>query len=212
MKGGKNTNPKIVSPKQRAFFNKKAGIWDEITVHNLEKVQYITKLLGIRSDNRILDVGTGTGIMIPFYERYLVGGRVVAVDYSEKMIEAARSKFPEKEHPQISFVVSDVYNLKYDADFDLVVCYSCFPHFVDQSLAIKILSKALRKGGRLAVAHSDSAKKINGVHMNGGAEVGNDFLPSMERLKQLMKENGLEVIFERDDENYFICIARKMID
>ena len=212
MKGGKNTNPKIVSPKKRAFFNEKAAIWDEITVHNLKKVQYIVDQLRIQCDDRILDVGTGTGIMIPFYEKYLVNGCVVAVDYSEKMIEAARSKFPEKEHPQISFVVSDVYNLKYDADFDLVVCYSSFPHFADQSLAIKLLSKALRKGGRLAVAHSDSAKTIKGVHMNGGVEIGNDFLPSMERLKQLIKENGLDVIFERDDENYFICIARKIVN
>jgi ubiquinone/menaquinone biosynthesis C-methylase UbiE len=200
---------KTVNPKKKDFFNEKAGVWDEITVHNLEKVQYITKMLRIHSDDRILDVGTGTGIMIPFYEKYLVDGSVVAVDYSEKMIEVARSKYPEKEHPTISYLVSDVYDLKYDADFDLVVCYSCFPHFVDQPLALKILSKALKKGGRLVVAHSDSAKTINGVHKNGGVEIGNDFLPSMELLKQMMKESGLEVTFERNDENYFICIARK---
>jgi ubiquinone/menaquinone biosynthesis C-methylase UbiE len=198
------------NPKQRAFFNEKAGIWDKITVHNPKKVQYITELIGIRSNDKILDVGTGTGIMIPFYEKYLVDGRVVAVDYSEKMIEVARSKYPEKEHPMVSYVVSDVYELKYDADFDVVVCYSCFPHFVDQPLALKILSKALKKGGRLVVAHSDSAKTINGVHMNGGVEIGNDFLPSMELLKQMMKESGLVVTFERDDEDYFICIARKI--
>jgi ubiquinone/menaquinone biosynthesis C-methylase UbiE len=200
---------KMVNPKKKDFFNEKAGVWDEITVHNLEKVQYITKMLRIHSDDRILDVGTGTGIMIPFYEKYLVDGSVVAVDYSEKMIEVTRSKYPEKEHPTISYLVSDVYDLKYDADFDLVVCYSCFPHFVDQPLALKILSKALKKGGRLVVAHSDSAKTINGVHKNGGVEIGNDFLPSMELLKQMMKESGLEVTFERNDENYFICIARK---
>jgi demethylmenaquinone methyltransferase/2-methoxy-6-polyprenyl-1,4-benzoquinol methylase len=209
MNGGKDMNPKMVNPKKKDFFNEKAGVWDEISVHNLEKVQYIAELLEIHGGDRILDVGTGTGILIPFYERYLVDGSVVAVDYSEKMIEVARSKYPEKEHPLISYLVSDVYELKYDAEFDLVVCYSCFPHFVDQPLALKILSKALRKGGRLAVAHSDSAKKINGVHMNGGVEVGNDFLPSMELLKQMMKESGLAVTFERDDESYFICIARK---
>ena len=200
---------KIVNPKKKDFFNEKAGLWDEITVHNLEKVQYITEMLRIHSDDRILDVGTGTGIMIPFYEKNLVDGSVVAVDYSEKMIEVARSKYPEKEHPKISYLVSDVYDLKYDADFDIVVCYSCFPHFVDQPLALKILSKALKKGGRLVVAHSDSAKTINGVHMTGGVEIGNDFLPSMELLKQMMKKSGLEVTFERNDENYFICIARK---
>ncbi len=200
---------KMVNPKKKDFFNEKAGIWDEITVHNLEKVQYITEMLRIHSDDRILDVGTGTGIMLPFYEKYLVDGSVVAIDYSKKMIEVARSKYPEKEHPTISYLVSDVYDLNYDADFDLVVCYSCFPHFVDQPLALKILSKALKKGGRLVIAHSDSAKTINGVHMNGGMEIGNDFLPSMELLKQMLKESGLEVTFERNDENYFICIARK---
>jgi demethylmenaquinone methyltransferase/2-methoxy-6-polyprenyl-1,4-benzoquinol methylase len=197
------------NPKKQEFFNERAERWDEISVHNLEKVQYITKKLEIQSNDKILDIGTGTGIMIPFYEKYLVDGSVVAVDYSEKMIEVARSKYPEKEHPRVSFRVCDVYNLEYDADFDLVVCYSCFPHFADQPLALKILTKALKKGGRLAVAHSDSAKKINGVHMNGGVEVGNDFLPSMDRLKQMMNESGLTVTFERDDESYFVCIAKK---
>jgi len=205
----KAMNTKMVNSKQKDFFNEKAGIWDKITVHNLEKVQYITELLGIHSDDRILDIGTGTGIMIPFYERYLVDGSVVAADYSEKMIEVARSKYPRKDHPMISYLVSDVYELKYYADFDLVVCYSCLPHFVDKPLAIKILSRTLMKGGRLAVAHSDSAEKINGVHMNGGVEIKNDFLPSMKQLKQIMKKNGLTVAFERDDESYFICVARK---
>ena len=63
-------NPKRVNPKQKEFFNEKAGVWDKITVHDLEKVQYIAELMGIRSNDRILDVGTGTGILIPFYEKY----------------------------------------------------------------------------------------------------------------------------------------------
>ena len=87
-------------------------------------------------------------------EKKVVNGCIVAVDYSEKMIEVARSKFPEKEHPKVAFQVADVYDLKYDSKFDLVVCYSCFPHFVDKPLAVKILVNALKKGGRLAVAHS----------------------------------------------------------
>ncbi len=202
-------NQKTINPRRKDFFNERAEIWDQIAIHDLEKVQYITALLGIRGSDRILDIGTGTGIMIPFYERYLVDGSVVAVDYSEKMIAVARSKYPEKEHPLVSYLVSDVYDLKYDECFDLVICYSCFPHFTDQPLALQILSRALRKGGRLAVAHSDSAKKINGVHMSGGVEIGNDFLPRMEILKQMMNDSGLAVTFERDDESYFICIAKK---
>jgi demethylmenaquinone methyltransferase/2-methoxy-6-polyprenyl-1,4-benzoquinol methylase len=204
------SNTKKINPKQKDFFNQKANVWDQITIHNLEKVQYITELLGIHVDDNILDVGTGTGIMIPFYEKYLVAGRVVAVDYSEKMIEAARWKYPEKDHPLVSFKASDVYDLNYTEEFDLVMCYSCFPHFINQPLAIKLLSGALRKGGQLVVAHSDSANKINGVHINGGVEIKNDFLPSMAELKQMMEQNGLNVTFERDDQDYFICIAKKI--
>jgi demethylmenaquinone methyltransferase/2-methoxy-6-polyprenyl-1,4-benzoquinol methylase len=202
-------NPKKINPKQKDFFDEKAQYWDQITIHNPKKVQYIAQLLQIQGNDRILDIGTGTGIMIPFYETYLVDGSVVAVDYSEKMIEVARAKYPHKTHPKVSFEVADVYELKYAEEFDLVVCYSCFPHFVDQSLAVQILAKALKKGGRLAVAHSDSAQKINGVHMNGGVEIKNDFLPSMQQLKQMLTENGLEITFERDDGSYFICIGKK---
>ena len=209
MNGDKSMNPKLADSRKRGFFDEKAEAWDKISVHNLEKVRYIIELLGIQGDDRILDVGTGTGILIPFYERYLVDGGVVAVDHSGKMIEVARSKYPEERHPLVTYLVSDVCELRHDAEFDLVVCYSCFPHFVDQPLAIRTLSRALRKGGRLAVAHSDSARKINEVHMNGGVEIGSDLLPSMELLKQMMKENGLAVTFERDDESYFICLARK---
>lgn len=200
---------KNINPKQKDFFNQKAEVWDQITIHNPKKVEYIAQLLKIQRDDKILDVGTGTGIMIPYYEKYLIDGKVVAVDYSEKMIELARLKYPEKDHPAISYLVSDVYELNFDSEFDLVVCFSCFPHFVDQPLALNILTKALRRGGRLVVAHSDSAKKINGVHMSGGVEIENDFLPKMDLLKHMMRQSGLEVTFERDDEDYFICISKK---
>lgn len=199
----------MLNPKQKEFFNERAEKWDKITVHKLDKVQYITNLLEIKNNYKILDVGTGTGVMIPFYEKSLINGQVIAVDYSDKMIQTAKSKYPLEKHPLISFLVSDVYDLNFDSEFDLVVCYSCFPHFVDQPLAVKTLSKTLKTGGRLVVAHSDSAKKINGVHMEGGVEIANDFLPSMKILKQMMSDNGLSIIFERDDESYFICIARK---
>ena len=200
---------KNVNPKQKSFFNEKADIWDEICVHDQKKVEYIVRKTGVFGDERILDVGTGTGVMIPHYIRHLTGGSVVAVDYSERMIEMARSKFPENDFPMISYVVSDLYDLKYENEFDLVVCYSCFPHFVDQPRAIEILSQALKKGGRLVVAHSDSARKINGVHMSGGVEISNDFLPLMGELKDMMAENHLVASFEQDDDDYLICIATK---
>lgn len=46
-----------------------------------------------------MDVGTGTGVMIPFYEEKLTSGSILAVDYSEKMIEVAKKKSPSRNTP-----------------------------------------------------------------------------------------------------------------
>lgn len=71
-------NPKSFNSK-KSNFNEKTEVWEEISVHNLEKVQYISELLEIRGNDKILDVGTGTGIMLPFYEKYLVDACVIGV-------------------------------------------------------------------------------------------------------------------------------------
>lgn len=199
---------KRINPKQREFFNERAEIWDSITTHDDEKVSYITSLLKLNGSEKIMDVGTGTGVMIPYYESELNSGSIVAVDYSENMIEVARRKFPENEH-SVTFKVSDIYNLEMKPEFDLVMCYSCFPHFPNQPLAVSHLAEGLKSGGKFVVAHSASRDRINNVHMEAGKIVSNDFLPHMNELIEMMEKAHLDIIFQRDDEEYYIAIGCK---
>lgn len=197
------------NPKQRDFFNERAATWDRITVHDMDKVERIADLLGLKGHEYVLDVGTGTGVMIPFYERRLTSGKVLAIDYSEGMIEQARRKYPESDHPLVSYRVMDLYQADFGPEFDLVVCYSCFPHFPDPLGAIKVLGGCLRPGGRLVIAHSSCKEHINRVHEEGGDEICADFLPSMEVMKAMMTEAGLAMLYEQDDQEYFVAVAQK---
>lgn len=197
------------NPKQMDFFEERAAIWDKITVHDHQKVERITSLLGMKGDEMILDVGTGTGIMIPFYEKHLTTGRVCAIDYSEAMIEQARKKYPEPDHPLVFYRVLDLYRADFGPVFDLVVCYSCFPHFPDPLKAICVLGGCLKEGGRLVIAHSSSKEHINKVHMDGGEEINTDFLPEMKVMKAMMEMTGMGMEFEQDDSEYYIAIAKK---
>ncbi|MFA6769080.1 MAG: class I SAM-dependent methyltransferase [Parabacteroides sp.] len=199
----------IKNPMQKEFFNKNAEQWDVISVHDLKRVDYITSLLKLKGEERIMDVGTGTGIMIPFYEKYLTSGSVLAVDYSENMVAMAKKKYPFKEHFMIRFEVKDLYDIDSFMAFDTIVCYSCFPHFPDQSLAVSILCKALKYGGKLMISHSCSRDKINQVHRTGGEVISKDYLPCMETMKKLFVDNGLEILFTQDDEDYFIIVGQK---
>jgi len=198
-----------INPKQKEFFNEHAAQWDSISVHDLQKVRRIVSLLELSGHERILDVGTGTGIMIPFYEENLTSGSILAVDYSENMIKQAMMKYPESTHNRVKYKVVDIYDMGMDEKFDDVVCYSCFPHFPYQERAIHILAGHLEKDGKLMIAHSSSKKHINEVHKTGGEVISNDFLPKIEDLKDMMINAGLEPIFEQDDEAYYIIIGKK---
>jgi ubiquinone/menaquinone biosynthesis C-methylase UbiE len=200
----------IGNPRQKEFFDQNADQWDRISVHDLDKVGFITGLLELNGDERIMDVGTGTGVMIPFYERSLTSGHVLAIDYSENMISMARRKYPPEGHTRITFEVKDLYDIDDIDAFDSVVCYSCFPHFPDQSRAVSIFQRALRMGGSLMIAHSCSRDRINQVHKEGGSAISHDYLPDMKAMKMMMTSAGLRISYTKDDEDYFIIIGHKV--
>lgn len=195
---------------QKEFFNQRAYGWDKNTKHDADKIKYILSQLYLSGSEKILDVGTGTGILIPFYMKYITSGKITAIDFSEKMIDVASSKFPPKKYPQVEFIISDVYDLNYFNQFDIVMCYSCFPHFKNKPRAISVLKKMLKSQGKLVVAHSNSRDEINSVHMQSEDKISKDILPTSSVLKNMIQTAGLKVIFERDDKDFFIMIAEKV--
>lgn len=199
-----------INPRQKEFFNERAEVWDKISVHDLEKVDLIASLLNLKGDEDILDVGTGTGVMIPFYLKYIDSGSITALDYSENMIAVARRKYPERSSPHLSYRVADLYTIKEKETYDTIVCYSCFPHFPEKSSAIKIFSEALRNNGTLMISHSCSRDKINQVHQDGGEVICHDYLPDMDQLREMFRESGLTVTDTRDDKEFHYIIGKKI--
>ena len=195
---------------QKEFFNKIAKDWDKESVHDGKKIRYILSVLKLKGNEKILDVGTGTGVMIPFYEEKLTAGSVHAIDFAEMMILACRDKYPASEHPMITFEVADVYDLSYDGEFDIVMCYSCFPHLTDHKRAVDILTKALKKGGRLAIAHSSSRDHINHIHSHSSHHIQKDVLPDLDELGSMFIKAGLFVTFDQSDKDYHIIIGKKI--
>ncbi len=193
--------------KQKEFFDNHAEEWDDINHNDPAKLEYITGLLEIQGNERILDVGTGTGVMIPYYLARLMEGKVTALDFSEGMILKAQSKYPGSD--RLEYIVKDVCSLGPAPSYDLIVCYSCFPHFPDPRRALSAIAGALRCGGRLAIAHSSSRDFINQVHTRGGEEISKDFLPKACIMRELLSEQGMETVFSRDDPDYYIVIGKK---
>ncbi|MFC1984380.1 class I SAM-dependent methyltransferase [Chloroflexota bacterium] len=74
----------------RAYFNQKAARWDETSSEmDTTKLERMAKRLEIEPGSVVLDVGTGTGVFIPFLLRETgKGGRITALDIAEKMLSS----------------------------------------------------------------------------------------------------------------------------
>lgn len=192
----------------REYFNKRAKDWDKECIHDVNKVRHIIDLIEINPSNHVLDVGTGTGVLIPHIIQSLSeNGHVVGVDISENMLEIAKQKW---NNHQVTYHHGDVLELNWNKKFDTIICYSMFPHFKENKMnAINRLSHLLNKGGKLCIAHSQSRDDINRLHLKAGEEVENDRLPEMNIMKTMFITNGINPVKVIDNESFYVIIGIK---
>lgn len=143
----------------KAYFDNLAENWDNMCHHDAKKIDAIITLAQLPENSRILDIATGTGVLIP---RLLETNpqEICAIDLSDQMLSLARQKHPDS---RVHFQTADFYS--YEADgFDFAIAYSAYPHFEDKALFCRQLSACLKPGGRFMIAHSESKETINGRH------------------------------------------------
>jgi 2-polyprenyl-3-methyl-5-hydroxy-6-metoxy-1,4-benzoquinol methylase len=193
---------------QKDYFNERAHTWDEKCPHDMRKVGDILDLLGIREGHRILDAGTGTGVLVPgLSARVSLSGHVKAVDLAEKMIDIARRK---NIFLNVSFECTDALETgEGEALYDHIICYSMFPHFQEKAEAVRNLAGKLKTGGKLAICHSQGRRAINLLHERSADTVTFDALPDMRTLKNYFLESGLAVDQEIDTEEMFVLTGCK---
>lgn len=87
-----------------------------------KRLQKIVDELGVRPDDRVLEIGCGHGVAATMVCERLEGGRLTAIDRSAKMIEAAaRRNAAHVEVGKAEFLVASLEDVDFgDRRFDLV--------------------------------------------------------------------------------------------
>ena len=193
----------------RTYFNGKAAIWDkEAAEKDQSKLRKMAARLDIRPGSMVLDVGTGTGVFLPFLMQKAGGdGKILAIDIAEEMLHRARTK---SYNGAVDYLNADVAHIPLpDASVDSVVCYSSFPHFQDKPGAFAEIHRVIKRGGRLFICHSSCREAINGLH-NGIPEVAHDIIPEDWEMRLMLSEAGfVDVEIEDNCENYLCRALRR---
>ena len=192
----------------RAYFNRRAAVWDKtVAEKDKTKLELMAERLEIGPGSTILDVGTGTGVFIPFLlSRIGSNGKIITLDFAEEMLRKAKDKSFDGE---VAYLNADVTNIPLsDKTFDYVVCYSSFPHFQDKAKALGEINRVTKCGGYLFICHTSSRANINEIH-SSIPEVANDLIPDEKEMRVTLAEAGfIDIRIEDDRENY-LCRACK---
>jgi ubiquinone/menaquinone biosynthesis C-methylase UbiE len=113
----------------RGMFDRLAPTWDtRIGPHHLGALELA--LDDVQPPGRVLDLGTGTGVVAQALAERYPDADVVGIDLSPAMIDQARRQLPSGIAGRVRFEVGDASALDCaDGDFDLVVLSNMIPFF-----------------------------------------------------------------------------------
>lgn len=192
----------------RKFFNDQAEKWDNIAFHDPLKLDVILENLDVKPGHTVLDVGSGTGVLL---ERILQntgrGGQVIALDVSENMLYISRKKHSSSGILYLQGMAE--YMALADEVCHRVICYSVFPHFKEPAHTIAEIKRILYPRGILVIAHSQGRDKINEIHKKIDGPVNEDHLPDREEMCLLLEKEHFVVKNIIDNNEIYCYVAVK---
>ena len=192
----------------RAYFNSKADTWDgTVAEKDADKLEQMAKRLNLKPGFTVLDIGTGTGAFLPFLlARIGGGGRMIALDVADEMLLRARAKGFDG---NVDYLCADVGDVPVgDGLFEVIVCYSSFPHFQDKPRALAEMYRVIKSGGRLLICHTSSRVAINEIHRQLPA-VKNDTIPDGDEMQLMLSAAGFIEIRIEDNSDSYLVSAKK---
>jgi ubiquinone/menaquinone biosynthesis C-methylase UbiE len=207
------------NPRRRAFDNI-VTMWDSIPPPpNFEqKVNRIMAAGCPGSCTTLLDIGTGTGCLIPAIAekkpKY-----ITAVDLSRLMVSRLRNKFEkhisltqEIDRSIIIPINADALYLPIkDGSVGTVFCNDVFAHFNDTSKTLLELYRVLKPGGRLIISHLLGREKVNHIHSHHKQEaLRNDLLAPAAEVIQTLVDLDFIVHESEDTETFYFIHAEKL--
>lgn len=115
-----------------------------------KRTSHIISLLGETRGQRVLDLGCGSGRLLAAVAQGAAW--VTGVDYSPKMLEAARRRLGEEEIKNCDLILADAAAVPLESgSYDIVICAGLLDYLPDMGMALQEIRRLLKKSGRAVI-------------------------------------------------------------
>lgn len=186
---------------QREFFNRRVNVFEPPLPEGVpDRLQAIVKAGRIRAGDRVLDVGTGSGILIHYMVEYQPSA-IHACDLAENMLERARKNFP-----QVMTHLSDIRDLPLpERSLEVAFINGCFSNIMDKAGSLENLHRMLVDGGRLVISHPLGKDFI--VELQSQAPFPLDPLPEADEARAMLQPHHFTVDTYVDEPEFYLLVA-----
>jgi ubiquinone/menaquinone biosynthesis C-methylase UbiE len=170
-----------------------------------ERLERIVASGQIAEGARVLDVGSGTGILIPLIRTY-EPAHIHACDLSEAMLGRLRENYAYAET-----ILGDVRDLGLpDGSLDVVFINACYPNIVDKRTAFSNIGRMMRPGGHLVISHPLGKSFIEVIRK--GTPFPLDDFPERAEAETRLRSFGFSIESFIDEPELYILVAEKEVN
>jgi len=161
---------------------------EAVDIAKAASLRRIARVCQLDGRSLVLDVGCGSGVMLPYLEEMGASlPRVTGLDLSEGMLVHARRAFPSS-----TFARADICAFE-DPEgrlYDRVIFNGCFQCIYDQEVALRHVAEELITGGGLLVISEPCGKAYSEEQREEHPRAMLHSLPSKTQLQKLVMNLG----------------------
>jgi ubiquinone/menaquinone biosynthesis C-methylase UbiE len=127
-----------------------AGRGDEMEDHHSDITDQTIALMDVKPNDRVLDLGCGTGWASRRLAQIVTSGEVVGLDVADEMLR--RAEETSRHLNNVRFVWGSAESIPFDdGAFTKILSVESFYYYADQGKALDELRRVLAPGGRLFI-------------------------------------------------------------